>query len=239
MLGTAITTLVYIVATIAIMGILPTSELAQSSSPFADAAGEIFGGGWDKVIAAVAMVATFGALNGWILIQGRVPLAAAQDGLFPKQFAKVHGKRGTPVFGLVVSSVFVTALMLMNYTKGLVDAFTFVILLATLTTLVPYAFSAAAQAYLYFADRESFIGRHMVRDTVIAGLAFAYSLWAIGNSGDDIIQKGFMLLMAGIPVYIAVKVWPSLKADELPPLEPLAVGDHVPVSERMEEPRVS
>jgi hypothetical protein len=60
-------------------------------------------------------------------------LFAAEDGLFPPQFAKVHGKRKTPVFGLVVSSVLVSALMLMNYTKGLVGAFEFVILLATLT----------------------------------------------------------------------------------------------------------
>ena len=236
MLGTGLTMLVYLLATVAIMGIIPREELAASTAPFADAAGEIFGGGWEKPMALVAMIATFGALNGWILIQGRVPLAAAQDGLFPKQFAKVHGKRGTPVFGLVVSSVLVSVLMLMNYTKGLVDAFTFVILLATLTTLIPYAFSAAAQVYLYFTDRESFVGRHMVRDTVIAGLAFAYSLWAIGNSGDDIIQKGFMLLMAGIPVYIAVKVWPALKADEpageLPPMVTTTEG--IPESEKTE-----
>ena len=238
MLGTALATVVYILATVAIMGIIPTSELAQSSSPFADAAGEMFGGGWDKVLALVAMAATFGALNGWILIQGRVPMAAARDGLFPKQFAKVHGKRGTPVFGLVVSSVLVTGLMLMNYTKGLVDAFTFVILLATLTTLVPYAFSAAAQVYLYFTDRAAFVGRHLVRDTVCASLAFAYSLWAIGNSGDDVIQKGFMLLMAGIPVYIAVKVWPTKSGDEMPSLDAVATGMDVPAAERMEGDRV-
>ena len=238
MLGTAITALVYIVATVAIMGIIPAGELAQSTSPFADAAGQIFGGGWDKVIAAVAMIATFGALNGWILIQGRVPLAAAQDGLFPKRFAKLHGERGTPVFGLVVSSVLVTALMLMNYTKGLVDAFTFVILLATLTTLVPYAFSAAAQVYLYFTDRASFVGRHMVRDSVMAGLAFAYSVWAMANAGDDVVTKGFILLMAGIPVYIAVKVWPARKAGGLPSLDTVADGPSVPAAERMEDSNV-
>ena len=71
------------------MGIIPTDELAASTSPFADAAGQIFGGGWDKVIALVALVSTFGALNGWILLQGRVPLAAAEDGLFPAPFARV------------------------------------------------------------------------------------------------------------------------------------------------------
>ena len=148
------------------MGIIPTGELATSTSPFADAAGQVFGGGWDKVIALVALVSTFGALNGWILIQGRVPMAAAEDGMFPAPFARVHGKRKTPVFGLVVSSILVTALMLMNYTKGLVDAFTFVILLATLTTLVPYAFSAAAQAWLWLVEPEEFNPKHLVRDVV-------------------------------------------------------------------------
>jgi APA family basic amino acid/polyamine antiporter len=58
--------------------------------------------------AIVALISTFGALNGWILLQGRVPPAAAEDGIFPPQFAKVHGKRRTPVFGLVVSSVLVS-----------------------------------------------------------------------------------------------------------------------------------
>lgn len=201
-LGTGITALLYLVATVAIMGILPASQLAESSSPFADAAGAAFGGGWDKVIAAVAMVSAFGALNGWILLQGRVPLAAAEDGLFPKQFAKVHGERKTPVFGLVVSSVLVTALMAMNYTKSLTDQFEFIILLATLTTLVPYAYASAAQVMLFITERERFEGARFARDTVVAGLAFAYSVWAIAGSGQEIIAKGFVLLLAGVPVYL-------------------------------------
>jgi basic amino acid/polyamine antiporter, APA family len=204
-LGTVVTTIVYVLATVAIMGIIPAGTLASSASPFADAAGKIFGGSWDKVIALVAMVSAFGALNGWILLQGRVPLAAARDGLFPKPFAKVHGKRGTPVFGLVVSSVLVTGLMLMNYTKSLVDQFTFIILLATLTTLVPYAFAAVAEVILFFTERERFSGRKFARDTVIALLAFGYSVWAIVGSGNDIIAKGFVLLLAGMPIYVYLK----------------------------------
>jgi APA family basic amino acid/polyamine antiporter len=203
--GTLAATLVYILVTISIMGVIPTGTLAGSTSPFADAAGIMFGGAWTKVFALVAMVATFGALNGWILLQGRVPLAAAEDGLFPAAFAKVHGKSRTPVFGLVVSSILLTGLMLMNYTKGLVDAFTFVLLLATLTTLVPYAYSAAAQVHLYFTEPELFERRLFVRDTIIATAAFAYSVWAITGSGKDVIAKGFVLLLAGIPVYVVMK----------------------------------
>jgi len=211
-IGTGVTTIVYIVVTVAIMGVASQTALAGSSSPFALAAGEMFGGSWDKVIALVALISTFGALNGWIMLQGRVPLAAAEDGLFPKQFAKVHGERKTPVFGLVVSSILVSGLMLMNYTKGLVDAFTFVILLATLTTLVPYAYSAAAQAYLYLTEPHLFERKAFVRDVAIAALAFAYSVWAITGSGKDVIAKGFVLLLAGIPVYVLVKWWGARQA---------------------------
>jgi APA family basic amino acid/polyamine antiporter len=145
-----------------------------------------------------------------------VPLAAAEDGIFPTPFARVHGTRRTPVFGLVVSSVLVSALLLMNYTKGLVDAFTFVILLATLTTLVPYAYSAAAQAWLWLVEPESFQARHLIRDTVIALLAFAYSVWAIAGAGEDIVTKGFVLLLGGIPVYIGMRWWQKRHAIEIP-----------------------
>ena len=48
------------------------------------------------------------------------------------------------------------------------DNFTFVILLATLVMLVPYAFSAAADAYLMITDRTAFVGRRLVRDVVVA-----------------------------------------------------------------------
>ena len=225
-IGTGITVVVYAIATFAIMGILAQETLAASGSPFADAAGEMWGGSWDKVIALVAMISTLGALNGWILLQGRIPLAAAEDGLFPKQFAQVSGTRRTPVTALVVSSVLLTVLVFMNYSSSgtIVDLFTDIVLLATLTTLVPYAWSAAAQVQLYISNRELFSGVHLLRDTVVASLAFAYSAWAIWGAGEEVIAKGFMLLTAGIPVYVWMK-WrqkreePELVVPDFPPVE--------------------
>ncbi len=206
-IGTIATTVVYILGTFAVMGQLAPRALADSGAPFADAAKGIFGGGWPAdVITICALVATFGALNGWILLQGQVPLAAARDRLFPKPFARTS-RNGSPVFGLVLSSVFITVLVFMNYEKSLVDQFTFIILLATLTTLVPYAFSAAAELQLFVTDRAAFDMRKLTKDAVIALLAFAYSLWAIAGSGYEIVFKGFMLLMGGIPVYVLLKWW--------------------------------
>ena len=225
MFGTVATTLLYILATVSIMGVIPASTLANSNAPFADAARQIFGASVlgmspAKIVAAVAMISTLGALNGWILIQGRVPLAAAQDGLFPKAFAQVSGTRKTPVVGLVASSVLLSALMGMNYQSSLSNMFVKIIVLATITTLVPYAFSAGAQLMLMFKDPERFSGRRLALDATIAALAFAYSFWMVYGAGETYIAQGFLLLLAGIPVYIWLK-WRQSIAPTAVPVAPL------------------
>jgi APA family basic amino acid/polyamine antiporter len=209
-LGTLATTLLYLVALVAIVGVLSQAALAGSSAPFADAANAIWGGTflgltWGKWIALVAMAATLGALNGWIMLTARVSLAAADDGLFPKPFARVHGKRATPVFGLLASSVLVSGLVLYNWNANFADRFTDVVLLATWMTLIAYAYAAAAEVVLFVREREVFSWAKLTRDSVIAGLAFAYSVWAIWGSGEEWLAKGFMLLLFGIPVFVWMK----------------------------------
>jgi APA family basic amino acid/polyamine antiporter len=202
--GTIVTAAIYIAGTIAVLGILPMAELAKSTAPFADAASAAFGTWAGKLVAAGAVASTFGCLNGWILIQGQIPMAAARDKLFPSVFGKVS-RNGTPVFGLVISSVLVTVLMASNYTKGLVALFTYMLLLATLTTLIPYAYATMAELMLFVKDRPRFSGRNLARDGTIAGLAFAYSVWAIYGAGQEVAFYGLMLLLAGVPVYVWMK----------------------------------
>ena len=90
------------------------------------------------------------------------------------------------------------------------------ILLATLTTLLPYAYSAAAVAYLWLVERERFQPRKLVRDTTIALLAFAYSVWAVAGAGNVIVIKGFILLVAGVPVYVGMRWWQKRSALTVP-----------------------
>ncbi|MFB3084018.1 MAG: amino acid permease, partial [Gammaproteobacteria bacterium] len=100
------------------------------------------------LVAFGACVSTYGTLNGFTLLSGQVPLSAARDGLFPKRFGRLSGS-GTPAFALIVSNTLATIVVAMNFSKGLVEAFTFIILLATLTTLVPYLFCALAELMIY------------------------------------------------------------------------------------------
>jgi basic amino acid/polyamine antiporter, APA family len=214
-IGTAATTVVYVVSSIALFGMIASPALANSTSPFADAANVIFGGTWGgKAIAVVAMFSIFGVLNGWILLQGRVALGAARDGLFPKQFARIDGKRKTPVVGIVASSLLTTVLLSVNFQQrgSIVKLFTDVIIIATLTALLPYAFAAAAEMYLFIVDRRAFSGVSLARSTVIALLALGYSSWAIWGAGYKPVAEGFILLIGGIPVFLWVK-WREARAE--------------------------
>ena len=204
-LGTLLAAVVYVLGTVAVMGILPPATLAASTAPFADAAGEVWGDWAGYVVAAGAAISCFGALNGWILLQGQIPFAAANDGLFPAGFGCLS-KRNTPAFGILASSVLATILIGMNYTKTFVEQFNFIILLATLHTLIPYVLSSVSQLLIFVNERTRFKTERLFVPTVVASLAFLYSIWAVAGAGQETVYYGFLLLLAGIPVYAWI-VW--------------------------------
>jgi basic amino acid/polyamine antiporter, APA family len=203
-LGTVIAAVVYILSTVAIMGIIAPADLKHSTAPYADAAKLIFGPTGVWLVTVGAIISCFGALNGWILLQGQVPLAAARDNLFPRVFAQ-ESKNKTPVFGLIFSSILITALLGLTIGHGLVKQFTFITLLATLAVLIPYFFSAMAELMIFVKHREHFKGQRLFKSVTITLLAGAYSFWAIIGAGQEVVFYGALLFLSGIPVYVWVR----------------------------------
>ena len=199
LLGLLIAALVYILGSVSLMGILSPMQLKNSVTPYADAAVLMFGPTAKYWVSAGIAIAAFGALNGWILIQGQMPYAIAKDKLFPAVFAR-ENKRKVPYMGMLINSVVVSLFMTMNYTKGLVEQFRFLLLLAVLTIFIPYLFSTTA--YLLIRFTKAATKKGLVQAALLAGLAFAYSLWAIAGCGEKTVYYGFLVLMAGIPFYV-------------------------------------
>jgi basic amino acid/polyamine antiporter, APA family len=196
--GTLAVTLLYILGTVVIMGVLSPSMLQTSKAPFADAAASMWGEWARYLVAGGAVMSTFGALNGWILMQGQIPAAAAVDKLFPSVL-KTENKFGSPYISIIAGSVFVSFLLLMNFSRSLADTYQFIILLSTMTVLVPYLFSTVSFAIL--AVRSKQLKWNSGTKLTIALLAFGYSMWAVGGSGEETVYWGFLLLMAGVPLY--------------------------------------
>jgi APA family basic amino acid/polyamine antiporter len=175
-----------------VLGLLPADVLQHSAAPMADAATRLWGGWAGIAVGVVATVSCIGALNGWVLLQAQTPMAAAQDGLFPRLFARLDAQ-GTPVAGLLLSSLLAGALLLTNYSKSLVGLFSFSILLSTAAALLPFAVCSLAWWRLN-------PGAPPVRK-VVAGGALVYSMWALVGTGSEPLLWGAALLAAGIPVY--------------------------------------
>ena len=203
-LGILIAALLYISSTVGVMGIIAPADLQHSAAPFADAARLIWGDWAAGMIAAGAAIACFGALNGWILLQGQIPLAAARDKLFPPIFRKVS-RKGIPTIGLVIASVLATLLVGFNYTKGLVEMFSFIIMLSTLSCLLPYLFASLVELTLYLRKKKSYNRKRLIAAAAVSVPAFLYSLWAITGLEYEILLWGAILLSAGTPVYIYLK----------------------------------
>ena len=202
--GIGITALLYISSTIGVMGIIAPADLQNSAAPFADAAQRIWGDWAYVLVAAGAAIACFGALNGWILLQGQLPMAAAKDKLFPPSFKKVN-KKGIPIIGLLIASTLASFLVSVNYSKGLVKMFSFIIMLSTLSCLLPYLFSSLSEMALYLRRKKSFNKRRLLTASLISIPAFLYSVWAITGLEYEVIIWGSVLLISGIPFYIYLK----------------------------------
>lgn len=206
-LGTAGAAAVYLLGTLAVFGLVAHETLVTSQAPFTDAVNAMFstdggaGGTWaGTVVACAAVVSITGALNGWTLLSAQTPYAAAKDGLFPKAFATK--KRGVPVLGVLVTVLLASALTVYNYTAGSEGVFEMLVLVTTFTATVPYLLSTAAQVYFLATGQSARVDRpRLVRDAVLACLAFGFSMWLVAGSGYAAVYQGVLFLFAGVLVH--------------------------------------
>jgi len=203
-IGTLIASSVYFLTTFVIMGIIPMDQLAQSNAPFADAANFILGPVGKYLVAAGAVISCFGTLNGWTLLQGQVPVAAARDNIFPQQFAKMS-RFGTPAFSLMFTSILITGLLILTLNKGLIEQFKFITLLATLASLIPYLFTTMAEIMIFNKYPHEFKGQRLTGSVIIAILACIYTFWTILGSGQEIVFYGSLLFFSSVPIYVMMK----------------------------------
>ena len=193
--------ILYILVSFAIAALVPPSELLDSSAPFALAASKILGVTGGAIISIGALISTLGSLNANMLTAGNVSLAAARDGLLPSKFV-ILTKNGTPIFTYLLTGVFVSILLMLNYTKGMVNAFVFMAMLSTLSTLIAYAFCAIAEFKLARADAKNLQRNNAL---LLSCVTFLYAFFAIWGAGIEMIIYSLILILFGTPIYLLRK----------------------------------
>jgi len=197
MLGILIAGTLYVLGTTVVMGVVPREQLIASAAPFADAASLMWGSWAATVVAVAVMVSSLGALNGWTLMMGQVPMAAAADGVFPAVFGKVS-PRGVPAVGLVISAALATVLVLVGVSGGSKFAaiYNMIVSLSTMAAVIPYVFCALAPGLIGAR------GGAQPRITVVEVIAFVFAMFTIYGCGAEAVLYGLILLLLGLPVYV-------------------------------------
>ncbi len=188
MTGTALTGLLYVLVCLGMVLFLPVDALSHASAPFALFVGTYLGSGAALAVAGFAAVAAIGALNGWVLIQGEVPLGMARAGLLPVWFARVNA-RDVPVRVLLISSTLASVLVYSNSSAKLGKIFEFVALLTTSSNLWFYAAICVAALVKQVA-------------VPVAALGLAFSIWAIIGAGVGPSALSLALMLTAVPVYL-------------------------------------
>jgi basic amino acid/polyamine antiporter, APA family len=196
MIGTAVTGAIYLFACSSVALLLPAEGAAKSGAPLADFVALHWGADAGTALAVFAAISAFGALNGWILLQGEMPWAMARDGTFPGWLGK-SSSRGTPVRAHIVSSLLLTLVLMTNYARSMAELFTFLILLATTASLVLYLACSLAALRLQSTGRIP----QVTALPLIALLGAVYALWTIWGAGAEAVGWGAALLATGVPVY--------------------------------------
>jgi APA family basic amino acid/polyamine antiporter len=220
-LGTLLTAAVYMVSLTVIFGVLPASQLGTSSAPFSAAADAMFGGTfWGNMMALAVIISGFGALNGWTMICAEMPLAAANDGLFPRQFKRMS-RTGVPAFGVVASTVLASIAMAINYlgSSG-ASVFTTLVLMTGITAAIPYGFSALAQIKWRLIDHRTLETPRFIRDMIIAVASVVFSvlfIWYSRGSHSSFWNYWGPFLLAGGALLLGIPVYKRQKADMIEP----------------------
>ena len=146
MIGVMFAGFVYIASSQVMLGMFPADELVKSTAPFGMSMTKMIGS-WASVYTSVATTITcFTCLSAWMLLVGESAQTSAELGDFPKLF-KAEAKSGIPRKGLLVTSVFMSVVLLVfglirQGGDGMGEIFNDVVNVAVLMTMIPYVYSA-------------------------------------------------------------------------------------------------
>ena len=148
-LGTGTVILLYVLANVAYLNVLPLHGEPNGATVMArgiqhaeaDRVGTammlpIFGATGAALMAVAILLSTFGCNNGLILSGARVYYAMARDGLFFRSVGKLHPTYKTPAMSLVVQAVWICVLCLSGTYNQLLDYIIFAVLVFYILTIV-------------------------------------------------------------------------------------------------------
>ena len=187
--GTGFTAIIYLLATVAVLMLLPSAIAAKSGAPFADAIAPVLGAAVGIVVALIAAVSAFGTGNALLLIAAESTRTMGLAGNLPAIFARSN-KLGAPMGSLLICGGAAGLLVLASSSKNFVAVYVLITLVSTLLSLVLYVVCAASALKLKVARKA----------WIIVVIGMLYSLAMYFGAGMEPLLWSIGLGAIGLPI---------------------------------------
>ena len=204
--GTVCVALVYVINTLAIMGIIPGSALVYSIAPYADVVKTLFGGNWHLIISAIASIVCISTLNVWTLTSGQIALGLAQDKLLPELFGKTN-KHSAPYLSLLVSYVGISLLLMLTAHESIAAQLFTIIEFSVIAFLFVYAVCCLSFFKLLLSRNESIV--RLIPRVIYGMLALAFCSWVIYEQPLSTLLIASLFTLSGVPLAMRLARTPS------------------------------
>lgn len=197
-----ICTLLYMAVGAAAIGAMDFREFAASGEPIAHIVRALNQPEAAAIIGGVASIAIPTVILAFLYGQTRIFYVMARDGLLPRSWSRVHSKLGTPVL-MTVFTAFVCSILAGLLTLGEIAS------LANAGTLA--AFIAVAIALMVLRRTDPNVERpfRVPLAWIVAPLAIVGCVYLFSSLNTGTIQRFFIWMAIGVPVYL---LWGARKS---------------------------
>lgn len=196
---------IFALVTLSSHSVVPQPELAATRQPSMVGVFQSVVGDWGEVFISVAViVSVLGAYLAWTLMAAEVMYVPARQDDMP-EFLGRENEAGTPITALVVTSLGVQALLAL--TLFVSDALNFMLDLSTCLALLPYLLAAAYALKLGLTGEayEDVPARTRRRETIVAGVATAYTIFLFDAAGMKFVLLMTVLLAPASLLYVKAR----------------------------------
>jgi transporter, basic amino acid/polyamine antiporter (APA) family len=192
---------IYILLSLLPFGYMSQTELAAVPNPStAGILEKAIGrpGAWLMNIGLLISVLT--SWLAWTMITAQIPQAAAENGTFPKEFAK-ENEYQAPSVSLWVTSALMQAMILLVYFSN--NAWNTMLSITSVMVLPAY-FSSCAYLWKICEDGEYPTNAYIRRSTALFSsvIGSVYALWLIYAAGLNYLLMAVIFMTVGIPVFV-------------------------------------
>ncbi len=197
-LGTFLVGMIYVVANLMYLAVVPLQEIATAKSDRVAvvASQYIFGDIGTYIIAVMIMISTFACNNGLIMAGARVYYTMAQDGVFFKKAAHLN-EAGVPAWALWAQCIWTSALCLTGKYGALLDFVVIVVLIFYILTIVGIFILRVKKPEL---ERPYKAFAYPILPAVYVILASALCVGLMVTKFSTC-GWGLLIMLSGIPIY--------------------------------------